>query len=88
MIWFEAVVAKERRNVGKSMVHRRQADVVRMVAALSQLYIKASSPKEPPGPYSITFSPSTKAYGTHKRDRGGGGGGEHSNRECQAVNML
>lgn len=60
-IWLLAVVARERRKVDRSIVHRRDGAVALTVAALSQLYMRASSPKEPPGPYTQTRSPFTYA---------------------------
>lgn len=50
MIWLLAVVARVRRKVDRSIVHSLLGAVARTVAALSQLYIRASSPNDPPGP--------------------------------------
>mmetsp|Transcript_6685 Transcript_6685/g.25783 ORF Transcript_6685/g.25783 Transcript_6685/m.25783 type:complete len:234 (+) Transcript_6685:2516-3217(+) len=59
IILAEEVVARIRRNVRRSRVHRLEASVARMVAALGESYMRASSPKLPPGEYSPTRSSST-----------------------------
>lgn len=59
-------MANERRNVARSIVHSLLGTVQRTVAARSQLYMRASSPNDPPGRYSRTFCPSTKAFSFHQ----------------------